>query len=237
MRNREMATKRPSAGANQAAPQPYQRGAGYQAASGSMMSSKPLVITLCCILAIGILVVISSIGPGFEVQANTVNSLEFSKLNSSNSNERIVIQDITITNSYFLPRAYDLPRLKACLYDQDGNVKGDSIGLSYGESVQKSSPFKLGMMADVASYSRYYYLDYATASRRVEVAPGGTTKVQLLLTPKYYYDYYNRDSGYSAYDELLLIDTAKIDDPDQYSFCQDVGDDTREKAIKITLTR
>ncbi|GEM_PF-2447992 len=196
--------------------------------------SVSLIILTVTFLLIVALVIISIIGPGFDVETKTIANLSTGKITSAQSNERIVIQEIKIINNYFLPRAYELPRLKGCLYDPAGKQKGTSIGLSYGESVKKSSPFPLGRMATAESYGRMYYQDSSTASERVEVAPGDSKTVQLLLTPRYYYyDSYGGGSNTENYEEVLLIDVTNKDA--DYNFCESIGDETREKAVKINL--
>ena len=194
------------------------------------MPSMPIIAIFLCFAGIIALVVVSSIGPGLDVIGKTVESLPLQKLSSSQSNERIVIQDWTITNRYFIPRAYEFPKVKACLYKSDGKIKGQSVSISYGESIAASSPFSLGSKADIASYNFRYYPESAAAQQRVEVPGGSSKKVQLLLAPSYYGTY---DNSLKDYDELLLIkDNAQND----YLFCQNIGDETRKNAIKIQLT-
>jgi hypothetical protein len=178
------------------------------------------------VLAVGVM------GPPFQVRVNTAETLGRASLvspdNFYGSGQRIVVQDLRITNTYFIPRVYELSGIKGCFYDSTGKTRGMDASVSYGEFVQTASPFSLGMMASMDRYSG----SYAEATpAAIELESGESKNLQLLVSPVNYY----QGAQINGYDELLLV---KIDRAGSYSydFCPSVGDEQRKKATIIRLT-
>jgi len=191
-------------------------------------------------IAFALVFAVSSFGPAFVVQKKAVEGLQRQDIfygdYSTSANRRVVIQEITVTNGYFLPRSFELPRVSACLYDSTGKMKGQSIGISYGSFVKTASPFSepaLGaVLSDSVSMRRIGY-GYSSGPTygAVELSANEKKTVQLLLDSRYYYGPKN---DANAYNEILLIETEK--GADNYDLCSRVGDEERANSIVIPLS-
>jgi hypothetical protein len=150
------------------------------------------------------LVILSMNQAGLSVETKTVDSVG---LSGSQGRQTHLLQVITVTNDYFLPRRYELPRLTACLYDKDGLNRIQTINLRYTD----------GEVAD----GRYPYVNLP--AKTIEI-PAYSSKKASLFIDTYFY------SDISGYDEILLIETGEA-----YIDCYILDNNRLENSTRIPL--
>jgi len=155
------------------------------------------------------LVILSTANIGFSLEKQDVASVKFSSLfvNKANS-KNIPIRTITITNDFFLPRKYELPKLRVCLNDKEGIKSPIDVVVKYQEGTY-SRESNLPLFDEI-------FFGYGRHSRQsIELPAGSKKQVKILVEPKIIYNYGTKINSFKYYDELLLIES---EDNSGYSY-------------------
>lgn len=178
----------------------------------------PLVLIL-------VLVVLSASETGYIVEIETVESLKFDDLYTDyRTNDNIVIQTITITNDYFLPRVYGLPRISVCLNDKDGKELSRYMFAKFNEGSYSESdvPIFNEEFGDFRPYSKH----------SVELPAHSKKQVKIAVEAEYLYNYNRTAKTYREFDELLLVEYSG---GTSYIACVNLDDEEIESAVHISI--
>jgi len=128
------------------------------------------------IAIISLLVSLSVANIGLSVQKAVVSSVSKNQLFVSQDSQRTGIQIMTMTlsNDFFMPSKYELPRLIACLNDRENLKAGQQLQLRYSEGIDERNVPVYGDL----------FLDYNAVSRQgVELSSNSKKDVKILLDP------------------------------------------------------
>ncbi|MFH1506706.1 MAG: hypothetical protein ABIE94_07035 [archaeon] len=191
------------------------------------MNKNILIISICAIVII-VLLILHSIQIGMTVKITTPTSVSRDDLEDYGVSKRIILQTINIDNDYFLPRNYELPRTRVCIYDST-TLNGQELYSNY-----------------VSDGGFQSYPD--NINGRIEVEAHGT-KMVTLETNKDSYPHAvpieeGGKSGLSEFDKILLV---PVQDPgasgngftpyyDQYYVnCYSLTQEDVSKSVQIDL--
>jgi hypothetical protein len=179
-------------------------------------------------LVIIILIGLSSADIEFSVEKETINSVELGPLISTqyHPKSQVPIQTITVSNDFFMPRKFELPKLVACLNDKEGAKQMQDLQVKYNEGTYSRG-------SDIPFFDDIFY-DYRYDSRRsIELSANSKKQVKVFVVPKYSYNYQDI-SSYKEYDEILLI---QLKDRRRYYYniCSGLESKELENAIHINI--
>lgn len=189
------------------------------------MKLKLLLGIFLPLVLIIVLVILSTARMGFSVATEMVKSIQFNDLfvvHNSPANARL-LQTITITNDFFLPRKYELPELIVCLSDTEGIKGPTSLQVKYAEgsySRGSNAPFFDEIFLDYNSYYR----------QSIELPAKSKKQVKVLVEPQYLYA---EIQSFKEYDELLLIHSKS--NKNYYGSCSDLAGEELSTAIHIPI--
>ena len=177
------------------------------------------------------LVILSTANIGFSLEKQDVDSVQFSSLfvDKGSPKNNIPIQTITITNDFFLPKRYELPRLIVCLNDKEGIKQIQNIQVKYNEGSYSRG-------SDVPIFDEIFF-DYNYYSKQsIELPAESKKQVKILVEPKYLYNYDTEIDSYKEYDELLLIESKDLN---RYSYnsCQRLESKEMDSATHILISK
>ena len=178
-----------------------------------------------------ILVILSTANIGFSLEKQDINSVQFSSLfvDKNSPKNNIPIQTITITNDFFLPKRYELPRPIVCLNDKEGIKEIQNIQVKYNEGSYTRG-------SNVPIFDEIFF-DYNYYSKQsIELPAESKKQVKILVEPKYLYNYDTEIDSYREYDELLLIESK---DSSRYSYnsCQSLESKEMDSATHIIIAK
>ncbi len=187
-----------------------------------------IILPLALILS---LVILSTANIGFSVEKKDAEYVRFSPLfvDKNSPTNNIPIETITITNDFFLPKRYELPRLQVCLNDKEGVKEIQNMQVRYNEGFYTRG-------SDVPIFDELIF-GYDYHSRQsIELPAESKKQIKILVEPEYLYSYDTDIESYKAYDELLLIESQ---DTDRYSYnsCQNLDSKEIESAIHIPIIK
>src|SRR3989338_2934558 len=172
------------------------------------------------------LVVASNIGT-LAVEKETVSSVKLSSLIYDSTDYRaqrpspVHVQTLTLTNSLFLPKTYELPELVPCISGATSTSYDSRLSLFYvpsDEKIQTDSyvpiVYDFGLSMERNSYYSYYSYNKV---KSVEVPAKGKKEVKVFVTPAGVYQLNKTPGAYSAASQLLLIDVSEKKAMDYYS--------------------
>lgn len=177
------------------------------------------------------LVILSTANIGFSIEKQDVDFIQFNSLFVNNNAPRnnIPLQTITITNDFFLPKRYELPRLIVCLNDKEGIKEIQNMQVKYNEG-----SYTIG--SDVPIFDEIFF-DYNSYSKQsIELPAESKKQVKILVEPKYLYNYEQEIGLYNEYDELLLIESK---DTNRYSYnsCRNLESKEIDLATHISIAK
>ena len=201
------------------------------------MSLKLIIGIILPLVAVVSLIILGSININFIIETKTVESVKFNDLFTTNygSNIFVPIQNITLTNNYFLPKRVTLPKIVVCLSDKEGIKPKQNVRVMYNEGVAEETSDLSDLFAPSA-FRSLSYSSYASA-KNIEIQKNNKKEVKLLIEPIYVshdsYDYYSRNivDSYLDYDELLLIESKSS----TYN-CQSLESKELDSAVRINVT-
>jgi len=196
------------------------------------MNIKLAVGILLPLALILFLVILSISNIGFSLEKQNVDSVQFSSLfvdKNSPKNNNIPIQTITITNDFFLPKRYELPRLIVCLNDKEGIKPIQNIRVKYREGFYSRG-------SDVPIFDEIFFDYNYRPKQSIELPAESKKQIKILVEPKYLYNYGAGIESYKEYDELLLIESK---DSSRYSYksCQNLESEDIDSATHIPILK
>jgi hypothetical protein len=175
------------------------------------------------------LVILSTANIGFSLEKRDVDSVQFSSLFADKSFQKnnIPIQTITITNDFFLPKRYELPKLIFCLNDKEGIKQIQNIQVKYNEGSYTTG-------SDVPISDEIFF-DY-NSKQSIELPAESKKQVKILVEPKYLYNYDSEIDSYKEYDELLIIESKEVN---RYSYnsCRNLESKKIDSATHILIAK
>lgn len=111
----------------------------------------------------------------------------------------IILQTIIITNDFFLPKRFELPKTIVCLNDKEGLKARENLQVNYSEGTYSKG-------SDVPIFDEIFFDAYTYSGKSIELLPYSKKQVKILVEPKYLYNYDRDINTYKEYDELLLIE-------------------------------
>ena len=198
------------------------------------MSVKLVLGIFLPVILIVALVILSSANIGFSVKKETVQSVQFNDLfvDVISPKDVVLIQTITITNDFFLPKKYELPRISVCLNDKEGAKEATNLRVRYNEG-----SYTRGFDAPVFDE---IFFDYNMYSKQSVNLPANSKKqVKVLVGPQNVYsssdDAQSSKEQYKPYDELLLIQQKDTTNYYDYSNCGNFGSEELDNAIHVPI--
>lgn len=188
------------------------------------------------------LIVLTTINAGFSVEKDFVNKLTYQDIfidrENSQLRQTIKIADILIENDYFLGKRYELPPLGVCLNDKEGQLQRLNAGnLQYSEGEYNYETGDFVFSTERALAYPYYYDNYNREEKNIQISAYSKKKIRLFLQPSYDFRYRNYTEllkQYGDYDALLIFE---IDNNDPYAYCNNLDQETLDKAIAIPLVK
>jgi len=180
------------------------------------------------IAIISLLVSLSVANIGLSVQKAVVSSVSKNQLFVSQDSQRTGIQIMTMTlsNDFFMPSKYELPRLIACLNDRENLKAGQQLQLRYSEGIDERNVPVYGDL----------FLDYNAVSRQgVELSSNSKKDVKILLDPLTLYNYDQEIESYMPYDAILLLEL-KNNHQYYYNLCENLNSDELSAAVSIQIS-
>ncbi len=207
------------------------------------MNFKLIVGIFVPLLIIITLIILGSSKIGFSISEENAESVAFSSVfpQLGGSQEEVVIQTITITNDFFLPRRYELSRVAVCFRDKENPHQGrrDYLEVQYSEGTylpQSDVPVFNKLLVKSWRSASSGNIDIATS---IELPRMSKKKIKIILIPKEFYVSKNSTSviqqilPYKNYEELLLI---KPQNNARHSYlCENLGNDELNSAIHIPI--
>jgi hypothetical protein len=146
------------------------------------------------------LVIFSSSKIGFSAERESPATLKLSDVvtNQYDNDYKVLVQTITLKNSFFLPRKYDLPNLAVCLNDKDGIRQRAYLQFKFDEAeFSRRNGFPIiGDFYSSGAYSR-------VQEQHIEVPANAKKLVKVRAQPKYFYNSKEIESSRN-YDEIAV---------------------------------
>jgi hypothetical protein len=189
----------------------------------------PILISL-------VLIVLSLSGSGFAVDVQPVESVKFDSLFTEEKKvgNSVLIETITVTNDYFMPRRYEIPNLVACLHDNEDEMELITLGVDFSGVSTRSGSLASGV-ADIFVESSY--------EKSVELEAHSVKTMDAHLNWKSYYNYNKELDDYRSYDELVVIESKEKRKGRYYysymasSYCDELSDDELNEGVRIPLVK
>lgn len=185
-----------------------------------------LGITLPLIVVI-LLVVLSTNNVGLSVETETSDFVNLRDLKMYTKQDRLPVQKMNITNDYFLPRKYILPRMAACLNDKEGHKSMKELKIMYSEGTYTEE--------SIAPIFSDIFMEYEIGEgNAVDLSPRSKKHIKLYV--KTHVSTWESFT-FEGYDELLLIDIG--DSPDGsfywYRICDRIESKELAKAVRLPI--
>ena len=170
------------------------------------------------------LVFLSTSNIGSNIEFKPVDSINFNSLFDTVGGNKVVLANLVVTNNFFLPRAIEAIKYRACFYSTKlGSVSNREVYLYY-----------------TSSKSQNYYQDdflggsYRSTYNDVNIEVGKNSKREVELYLNTIYDSYNDQKKYYVdYDKILLFEYEK--NRYEYDFCSKVSKEDIKNAVSIDL--
>lgn len=159
-----------------------------------MMKKKFLFGIVIPLIIVVLLVAVGSTGIGFSVRKQAEQSVDYHTLVAAQ--ESVLVQTITLTNTFFIPKRYELPGIILCLNDKDGAKPRKELGVSYSEvsrRLDSPTPILDGL-----------FFDYEYSVKQGIDIPSKNVKEVKVFAHLNAFSYDDAES-YSGYDEVLLV--------------------------------
>ena len=204
------------------------------------MKLKIILGIIVPLLLIIFLVLLGSIGPGFEVKNKFDDSIGYKEIFKKDYNANAVrVGEITVKNDYFLPKRFEAPSFLVCAKDSQNKRPLKSVGAvfynegEYSESVKYTGLDSI-QYASKSSMDYYgYNYNYRNYKTNVEIDSNGVKKLQVYFSSNQYYNSYNNDYSNPDYDELILVEQK----PNGRLNCEGLSSEDMEKSIKIIIDK
>jgi hypothetical protein len=155
------------------------------------------------------LVLLSSSNIGFLIETDTIESVYFDSIfvKEAELENKVLVRTIIVSNNFFLPKRYELPKFLACLNNKEGNIRIPDLQVKYYEGTYTKES-ETPIFNEISLYDYYYYgsNDYYYKSNSIELPTYSKKQIRIFIEPKDY-EYY--DNGIKEYDEILLIQSEK----------------------------
>lgn len=178
------------------------------------MNTKLLLGIGVPLIVIVVLVALSTVKTGLTAEEKLADSLSMKSFTENQQGKTLLT--VTVTNDYFLPRSYALPKLTACLYDSSGKQQGQSVYAQWTTIEKVLSPG-----VDIILYPETEGIEAGA----LNLAPNTKKSAYYYTTSSYIYSIWK-------FDKLLLIENA---DNTNYNFCYKLTPEDVQKAREIPL--
>jgi len=194
------------------------------------MKAKLILGILIPLIIVLVLSILSTTNKGFSISSETkpevmFNSLFLNQTYTYSEKDNIQIQTLTLNNNFFMPRRFELPRMLACLNDNENVKEKKSLQLRNSEGSYPKDP-----ITDEILFS------YSDSRESVEVAANSQKRVKVLVEPLYIENFDKNIASYKDYDELLLVES-KEKRRDYYTPCLSLTDEELINAIHINILK
>jgi hypothetical protein len=176
------------------------------------------------ILIVILLAIMSNTGKGIEVKESYVSNINFKEYANQpineNSNFKIEVYNITVKNSNFIPRKYEIPQIYACAVDKENANYAVNIPVVYSEG-------KYNRLNGFYEFDQAFFGISNNWNQRSIEMPTNSQKIIKMSLDIYVYSqqdyqtntYYKTYAGIKNiqdYDEVVLVKS-----PNSYFNCYD----------------